>query len=228
MNRNSTQISKIARKYWKYCDTIYLDNKIKHNAGKGDIQTIGSDVMGFWKVDGELIFAFRGSDDLDDWKSNADVFPLTPCTWIKSQPLAMMHESFYLSAVKCITAILQILAQNNSDSVTFLGHSRGGAIAANLADYFSHKTKYKVTCVTYGAPATGDRVYAEIQRSFKFIRVIHGNDLVSRIGITSIARHVENSTVVHIPVKWYSWWRTFWLSIWCHTRTGYRKALFGK
>ena len=117
---------------------------------------------------GRAIVAIRGSDDAKDWVLRN--MRAVPCL----TDAGMLHSGFHVAAESLygpIKTVLDALAIGPS-RLTFLGHSKGGATAAILAELFGGQA------VTIGAPRVFMRGYRTIGRH---LRYAHSCDIVPRV-----------------------------------------------
>lgn len=112
------------------------------------------------------IIAFRGSYDILTFK---DAFSLYP---IKTD-MGYIHSGFYNQYLSLKDKILDILENDDSSEIFFVGHSMGGSVAIISATFFKdcmnkckNKMKNKkIKCYTYGSPCTGDKEFMDNAQS---------------------------------------------------------------
>jgi len=114
----------------------------------------GNDFGVFIEYKDSVAIVFAGSDDLDDWKDNID------CNKVDVGEDIWIHEGFYDSSKKFFSTIGTYLSKLNKKIFVY-GHSKGGAIAKIVSWYLATKLKYKVNCITFGAPRVGGRTFRE-------------------------------------------------------------------
>ncbi|MEM7714864.1 MAG: lipase family protein [Cyanobacteria bacterium P01_A01_bin.68] len=129
----------------------------------------------------KIIIAFRGTENLQDWRTNINLFK---AAW----KVGMVHSGFY----KSLTSVwpeamnrLQSLRTNNQP-IWLTGHSLGGALATlACATFNSELPDYEIAGIyTFGQPRVGDRIFCracdEVSKA-RFFRVVNNNDIVPRI-----------------------------------------------
>jgi hypothetical protein len=140
--------------------------------------------------------AFRGTTDLNDVLVDATMFPVPTFGHLRgSVHLGFRNRAAMLEA----TCLREWLSPSRSDRVIFTGHSLGGAaaiIACNNArqlpeiDLTTLEAHGRLRCITFGAPAVADGLFAfdvvsrfhefPIERQ-PFVQVVHPDDLVPKI-----------------------------------------------
>lgn len=113
--------------------------------------------MAYNQKDREIIVAFRGSQNVENWVTNLD-FVKTNYPAAKG---AEVHEGFYKAYQGVQTQILQAvrnaLALDRQAAFFVTGHSLGGALATLAAlDLKSTFPTAKMTMYTYGCPRVGN------------------------------------------------------------------------
>lgn len=150
-----------------YADAAYCDEKTRkasweiQKGAKG--VSVGSDYVMFK----DNVAAFRGSDDLLDWKSNFDVGTVNGC-----------HKGFW-EAIQGLSGRLRSWGKAYSN-LTLIGHSRGGGLATVAARYLQSRGRKDISVVSFAAPPIGTKAYCK-ECSFPIIRVVCGRDIVPRI-----------------------------------------------
>ncbi len=85
--------------------------------------------MGYNAHDNQIIVAFRGSVNIQNWVTNIDFIQ----TNYKNVPGALVHEGFYAAyaavSSQVIAAVRKLHASHPTASLLFTGHSLGGALA---------------------------------------------------------------------------------------------------
>lgn len=150
--------------------------------------------------DQKIIVAFRGSEEIDDWKMNMN--RLKNKDFCKTNKMCV-HSGFcnYVDNIwkpydnkhsqgqaecKGIRAIIQELMQESPRTLWFTGHSLGGAAAIiAAATCIWGDVRFEVSGVyTYGQPRVGDLRFAKLYNSelkSKTFRFVNNNDVVTRI-----------------------------------------------
>jgi predicted lipase len=136
-----------------------------------------------------LMFSFRGSDDLKNWISNLKF-------WKKQIPYQnkdtkiRVHSGFYDAYQTIKEDILEFVEQYikedcpTSYCIDIMGHSFGAALAVLCAvDLQYHFPKVQFNVILFGCPRVGNRAFAKSynRRIIKTLRVENGNDLVTKL-----------------------------------------------
>lgn len=150
---------------------------------------------------GDLVVAFRGSMDLENWiedlSANLTVWPNTtgigakaaigdPCT--NTDERICVHRGFFFTYLKVKDKILQLLAAASLPStakVFITGHSLGGGLAQIAAlDIQQIFPSLEVSTYSFGTPRTGNQKWSEFFGSVirgDFWRVVHWADVVPHL-----------------------------------------------
>lgn len=135
--------------------------KYETNDGKD-----GKDFVQAYRRDRACAFAFRGSDDSEDWKNNLDsgntVLPGT--SW-------RVHKGFLKEWEKLKPFIQAIRAKLSCSELFFTGHSMGGAVATLAFLEFGG------SAYTFGGPQTMHRESAQCVDNY--YRLFNNRDLVT-------------------------------------------------
>lgn len=96
-----------------------------------------------------------------------------------------LHKCTYDMFQSIEPAITNLLYnRRGKQSVTFCGHSLGGALAMFASAYYAHlmNGNYNITCHTFGAPKTGDRMFVDWLDSYvqDQVHVCNKWDIVSK------------------------------------------------
>jgi len=148
----------------------------------------------------ELYIVFRGSHNLENFMTDANVFQIEYTCPSKN---CHVHSGFY-KAYQSISAdvlgkVRKILSQDSHAGFTVIcsGHSLGAALATLLAvDLTLSGTP--VTLLNMGSPRVGDESFAKFVTAtlpLRF-RVTHGKDMVVHLPASSLS-------YVHIAEEWY-------------------------
>jgi len=129
----------------------------------------------------KVIIAFRGTENLDDWKTNVN---LAKAAW----KVGMVHSGFWRSIDSVwptVTARLNSLRTNNQP-IWITGHSLGGALATLACGILDDELPEESIAgvYTFGQPRVGDLLFAQtVDKRVKkrFFRVVNNNDIVTRI-----------------------------------------------
>ncbi|EGF82532.1 hypothetical protein BATDEDRAFT_86691 [Batrachochytrium dendrobatidis JAM81] len=222
----STELSNQLSKYMNYAAGIYCDSVLLHKAwvcekycGGDTAGTVvhhifgdGVSAVGFIGVQESsetIIVAFRGTDDMNDWKANIRMVPratfwLNHMVGTKSRrrfpkfhrsvppPKSRTHSGFHKEYNKVRNAVLLVMDAvkllHPNFKVVFTGHSLGGALSTMAAlDYYD---KYGGGAIrnaylyTYGSPKVGNKVFADWFSSLPFggiYRLAHVSDIVPHL-----------------------------------------------
>lgn len=172
------------------------------------------------------VVAVSGTDGWSDWVTDSGNLSYMPA---KTGPVEMNVASGFGVAYQQIwpkvddilraafphLTVRQEGTKNNPPLVTFVGHSRGAAIAQLLAlEYWMARSVYS-QCVTFASPrvfAKGQKVPAEWQK--QLWRVEHSNDMVTHTPPSWRCRHrghriflAENGDLLEDPGIWRLIWR---------------------
>jgi pimeloyl-ACP methyl ester carboxylesterase len=115
----------------------------------------------------ELLIVLAGTDQLRDWIANGLSIP----GWY-------VHPGYSEIASALIDSVRAEYKASGLQQLTLLGHSKGGAVAAVLADYLFDLT---TNVVTFGAPRIGSQSYANTYEHKRYTRVVHPLDIVARL-----------------------------------------------
>lgn len=131
--------------------------------------------------DEKIIIAFRGTENLDDWKTNIN---LAKAVW----KVGMVHAGFYHSIQSVWpTAIARLESLRTKNQPIWLtGHSLGGALATlACATIDNELPDYEIAGIyTFGQPRVGDGIFTKFcdeRTKERFFRVVNNNDIVPRI-----------------------------------------------
>jgi predicted lipase len=139
----------------------------------------------------EIIVAFRGSQNIENWITNLDYFK----TNYKNVPNAQVHrgflEAYNAVASEVISGVKGLIGSYPTASIFVTGHSLGGALAIFAAADIKETLKpgNRFTIYTYGCPRTGDQGWTDYFYSlFPEVsqRVVHASDVVPHLPITAM------------------------------------------
>jgi hypothetical protein len=169
-----------------------------------------------------LIISIDGSDDLIDWKENADIAKDTDsCHTGFSNPARDMFEKAYKPHI----------LENPKRKISIRAHSRGGAIAIRMVPMIHQIQEYiSIDCYVYGTPAVGGERFKKIfidtlPDYVSILRIEMEYDPVPKL-LTEECGFVKESPVLKIKQPW--WWRFPWGRIFTHTHYGYMIQKFYK
>ncbi len=103
---------------------------------------------------GDVLIATRGTDLMADWMTDANI-------GIQRGPGGMpVHAGFNDTWKSLAPAIQEFLRGRNPTRIHCVGHSLGGALAMLNADFITANRIAEVRLYTFGAPRTGDGLFA--------------------------------------------------------------------
>ena len=104
---------------------------------------------------GDLLIATRGTDLMADWMTDANI-------GIQRGPGGMpVHAGFNDTWKSFAPALREFLRGRNPTRIHCVGHSLGGALAKLNADFITANRIADVRLYTFGAPRTGDGLFAK-------------------------------------------------------------------
>ena len=177
--------------------------------------------------DRTLYFVFRGTNDTQDALVNIDLIRV-PFFEGQKQSHIKVHGGFKKQFDALKEGVLKTLMKylKQVDTIQFVGHSLGGALATLFAGYVARFYRgymdvslheLQVICHTFGSPRVGNKHFArwfqENVKDTSCARITNRKDPVSQIPISAYFQHVSDAvcimddlTVKDIPDgKWY--WR---------------------
>jgi predicted lipase len=177
--------------------------------------------------DKTLYFVFRGTNDLQDAMVNIDLIRVPFFEGLKQSHIKV-HGGFKKQFDALKDGILKTLSKymKQVETVQFIGHSLGGALATLFAGHVARfhrgyldesKHEIKVVCHTFGSPRVGNKHFArwfqENVKASDCARIINLRDPVAQIPISAYFQHssdamciMDDLTVKDLPDgKWY--WR---------------------
>jgi len=184
------------REIWRFADQVYCDNDFTSDQISKKVPCLSfeesNDFMKIWIDNGNLIIAFRGSDDIKDWIGNF-------CFGSLNQ-----HEDFREAYEKFACELISFVSPNLDKNIIITGHSRGAAIATFCAEHLSNFAS--VSCITFASPRVGDKSFREY---YNKLSIDHTNvfiecDIVPTL-YTQYAlgfRHVGKTLKLKKPFYW--------------------------
>lgn len=188
----------IVRKIWSFADRVYDRGKyysdpINNHEVEKEIK-IENDVVKIWKNDEELIIAYRGSDDFQDWVEN-----------LTQNPHAGL-ENFYDIYLEFREPISEVIKRNLDKKITLTAHSKCGPSAQHMARYISRTFK-KCSCFTFACPphlSKKDRDEYNMER-VNYTNIINPGDIVSTSLLFKLFNLKRAGKDVYLPKKWYDY-----------------------
>lgn len=141
----------------------------------------------------DIYVTFRGSSELDDFKTNAKFLP-------KKFLNVLAHRGFVKSFSECEADLTSYILSNlNMNSKIFVaGHSLGGALATLTSAYLNNKKfRNNIILVTFGCP----KVFYNIFNPFKLFsgveihRFVNGDDLVPTLP-PKLYKHISEEVLL--------------------------------
>jgi predicted lipase len=187
-----------------------------------------SGAYGFSMVkDKTLYFVFRGTNDAQDAMVDLNLIRVPYFEGLK-QCNIKVHGGFMKQFDALKEAVIKTVDKNakNIDTIQFVGHSLGGALATLFAGHVSRfyrgyldgfQREVKIVCHTFGSPRVGNKHYAkwfqENVPSSNCARIMNLRDPVAQMPISAYFQHVSDAvcimddlSVKDLPDgKWY--WR---------------------
>lgn len=137
------------------------------------------------KLQAPAILAIRGTYDISEWYTDADILPVEFAPYSTPKATAYVATGFYefyqgiewLSAHGSGSKFMKTLdvVKGNQQGVVIVGRSLGGSMATLMAaDLSVIAPKLKVQVVTAASPATGDQVFGAafkrlVPKSYRYI-----------------------------------------------------------
>lgn len=134
---------------------------------------------------------FRGTEfSIKEWIFNA---------WIlkrRIDGLGRVHAGFF-SNLQGLWEHLNRAPWFNYKNITFVGHSRGGALAQLAAAIHADIYKSNPSVITFGSPRVGNREWRDLYeaRNIKTARVVNSGDVVPRIPVLNFY-HTNKKEVI--------------------------------
>ena len=177
--------------------------------------------------DRTLYFVFRGTNDTQDALVNIDLIRV-PFFEGQKQSHIKVHGGFKKQFDVLKDGVLKTLTKymKQVDTIQFVGHSLGGALATLFAGHVARfhrgyvdgfQREIKVVCHTFGSPRVGNKHFArwfqENVKASDCARIMNREDPVAQIPISAYFQHVSDAvcimddlSVKDLPDgKWY--WR---------------------
>jgi len=148
---------------------------------------------------GEVLLAFRGTDIIADWITDANAgLQRGPSTWA-------VHAGFNETFKSLRADIDTFMRGRNPSAVHCVGHSLGGALATLAADHLSELGVGGVKLYTFGSPRAGVSGFARHLTTKlganNVHRVYHNADPVSMVPIFPFGHVPVDGNVCMLPWK---------------------------
>jgi len=163
-----------------------------------------------WVRNGKAFVAFRGTSSAGDVMANLNLrltdLIVSETEMVFEGPVPRVHGGFQLQLRAVCASIFADLRDQSADfdTVVFTGHSLGGALATLAVVLYRHHDRDRtkdVWCHTFGSPRVGDVAFSRYFRGMVAVhntwRVVHDEDPVPRVPISSAYEHVPSS-VLHL------------------------------
>ena len=177
--------------------------------------------------DKTLYFVFRGTNDSQDAMVNIDLIRVPFFEGLKQSHIKV-HGGFMKQFNALKEGVVKTVVKHikNVDTIQFVGHSLGGALATLFAGHVARfyrgyvdgfLREVKVVCHTFGSPRVGNKHFArwfqENVKASDCARIMNREDPVAQIPMSAYFQHVSDAvcimddlTVKDVPDgKWY--WR---------------------
>lgn len=178
--------------YFKFAYDAYDDREGDFMGYSVKLFRIGCDVLKVYEDEQEIIFSFRGSDDVKDWISNLRQGGL----WCE------MHQGFIDSFERFKSVFKEILLLDCGKKVTILGHSRGAALATLAAHYVAKEMKLPCYCFAFESPRVAKKPFRDEYNMLQInhVTVRNGWDIVTYLPLWVLGyRHVGRMQVFKKP-----------------------------
>lgn len=156
----------------------------------GDGNNIQYYYVGYWPTENTVVVAHEGTDptqllsDLTD--ANVLMGPLDPVLFPGIDSSVEVHSGFAnehaLTASIILEEVMSLISQYNTNSVTLVGHSLGGALAELDCVFMALNLPSSIAIkgVTYGTPRVGNTAWAALFDSLisDFQRINNKKDIV--------------------------------------------------
>ncbi|KAF9451947.1 alpha/beta-hydrolase [Macrolepiota fuliginosa MF-IS2] len=138
----------------------------------GDGNAVQIFFVGYWPTQNTVVVAHEGTDptqlvsDLTDVNILMD--PLDTSLFPGVSSSVQVHDGFRnehaLTAPQILTEVKKLMAAHNTQSVTCVGHSLGGALAELDALFFTLNlpSSTAIRAFTYGTPRVGNPAFAQL------------------------------------------------------------------
>eukprot|EP01134_Creolimax_fragrantissima_P007985 CFRG7985T1 len=131
---------------------------------------------------GECRVNIHSTDGGFEWISNINT--VTKSVEMNGEEILKAHAGFTIGALAVDEQLDGAILKNcgTPEVLTFLGHSRGGGIAAILAAMYYRRGGYEIKLTTWGSPRAMTTTWADYyQEKFYQIRVVNDNDVVTTV-----------------------------------------------
>ena len=205
MTRHHTDVQLLH--FAKMCQAIYSTNGVLTDMERVGVMSPkffqkGDDeaVVGLWDRD-TMVVIFMGSEaTAHDWLSNLNFFSMRSGWGWKA------HRGFLLSSLKFEEEVMEYRNSlgPQSKKIIFMGHSRGGAQSAVLANHLKHErlSGDRVELVTFGSPRAFKGSGIKNLPVKTATRVVNNGDRVTKYP-PAVFFFSHYGQEVHLPGPWW-------------------------
>lgn len=195
-------------------DSIDTDNHIK-NWGIEDysIHKIGEGLnddpilyFGIFHINGNLIIAFKGTNNIQDDYSDIKINTITSKNIIPGK----VHEGFYnilFGDDRYISVLNEVKRYPDTIPIFITGHSLGAALGSLLYVYIknNHIGNDDLNLITFGCPRIGNSEFSKCISDSK--RYVNGDDIVPHLPLTMICMYSQTSTEILLGTSSSLFWK---------------------
>lgn len=127
-----------------------------------------------------LVVAFRGTDDLVDWKNN--IKSMQAPFIVSDKDIGLVHTGFNIT-YQSIKEELFFYLDDLSLPLFVTGHSLGAALATLLTAEIMDRSNFD-SCYTFGSPRVGDAAFANAFNDRPIYRIINNCDIITTVPIS--------------------------------------------
>ena len=176
----------------KLCEKVYDDKFLKRSE---HVENRDSDCQATITKSGTKVFvAFRGSDSVQDWRSNFRSLLVS----YPAKSENKVHAGFLIQWISVKDDLLgklgKIIKEDRLiEDVFFCGHSAGIVCCLAALDFEKqNKSKLNIEVVTFGAPRMGNKAFKDnIESKMKCTRIVLDRDIVTRLPFKFLGyRHI--------------------------------------
>jgi len=143
----------------------------------------------------QAVVCFRGSDDALDWKQNLKVCKVPFLSRKHKDPSREVHSGFFIGhnsiKSKVYSKLNAIVDSGTCESIVFIGHSAGAALAKLSAFDYVNDNKLPLTVTSFGCPKIGNTDFASaFESDVDCTRIVNDNDVIALMPMFNGYRHV--------------------------------------